>query len=72
MASVLLSYFGGFTEDELAMLRVYGKNASKTDKLFIKQIKAVKESGDAALKELSYKCGSFLDKLAALRKNQDL
>lgn len=72
MASVLLSYFGGFTEDELAMLRVYGKNVSKTDKLFIKQIKAVKESGDAALKELSYKCGSFLDKLAALRKNQDL
>ena len=72
MASVLLSYFGGFTEDELAMLRVYGKNASKTDKLFIKQIKAVKESGDAALKELSYKCGSFLDKLAALRKKSRL
>lgn len=72
MASVLLSYFGGFTEDELAMLRVYGKNASKTDKLFIKQIKAVKESDDAALKELSYKCGSFLDKLAALRKKSRL
>lgn len=72
MASVLLSYFGGFTEDELAMLRVYGKNASKTDKLFIKQIKAVKESGDAALKELSYKCGSFLDKLATLRKKSRL
>lgn len=72
MASVLLSYFGGFTEDELAMLRVYGKNASKTDKLFIKQINAVKESGDAALKELSYKCGSFLDKLAALRKKSRL
>ena len=72
MASVLLSYFGGFTEDELAMLRVYGKNASKTDKLFIKQIKAVKGSGNAALKELSYKCGSFLDKLAALRKKSRL
>ena len=72
MASVLLSYFGGFTEDELAMLRVYGKNASKTDKLFIKQIKAVNESCDAALKELSYKCGSFLDKLAALRKKSRL
>lgn len=72
MASVLLSYFGGFTEDELAMLRVYGKNASKTDKLFIKQIKAVKESGDAALNELSYKCGSFLDKLSALRKKSRL
>lgn len=37
MAAVLLSYFGGFTEDELAVLRIYGKNRS--DRLFIKQMK---------------------------------
>ena len=36
MAAVLLSYFGGFTEDELAVLRIYGKNRS--DRLFIKQM----------------------------------
>ncbi len=37
MAAVLLSYFGGFTEDELAVLRIYGKQ-HETDKLFIKQM----------------------------------
>ncbi len=55
MAAVLLSYFGGFTEDELAMLRIYGKQ-HETDKLFIKQMQKLvqdvcDEGGKAALSE---------------------
>lgn len=78
MASVMLSYFGGFTEDELAMLRVYGKKDPKTDKLFIKQMQAAKEKCDDDSKEdddvrkLADKCGNFLDKLSELRKKSRL
>ena len=41
MAAVLLSYFGGFTEDELADLRVYGKKSAGADRLFVKQMQSL-------------------------------
>lgn len=51
MAAVLLSYFGGFTEDELAGLRIYGKGRAKSDRLFIKQMQLLLEEFSEELSE---------------------
>ena len=42
MASVLLSYFGGFTEDELCKIRISGKKYSQ--KFLIRQMKSIAEN----------------------------
>ena len=53
MAAVLLSYFGGFTEDELADLRVYGKKSAGADRLFVKQMQSL--INDAEIKDTDKK-----------------
>ena len=63
MASVLLSYFGGFTEDELCKIRISGKKYSQ--KFLIRQMKSIAENED---EDCDYKkCSAFIDKLNALR-----
>ena len=80
MAAVLLSYFGGFTEDELADLRVYGKKSAGADRLFVKQMQSlikdttIKDTDENAekLSALSDKCEAFLDKLKVWREKSRL
>ena len=55
MASVLLSYFGGFTEDELCKIRISGKKYSQ--KFLIRQM--------GSIAAVSY---THLDKLVAFAK----
>ena len=63
MASVLLSYFGGFTEDELCKIRISGKKYSQ--KFLIRQMGSIAENED---EDCDYKkCSAFIDKLNALR-----
>ncbi len=63
MASVLLSYFGGFTEDELCQIRISGKKYSQ--KFLIRQMRSIAENED---EDCDYKkCSAFIDKLNALR-----
>lgn len=82
MAAVLLSYFGGFTEDELADLRVYGKKSAGADRLFVKQMQSLikdteikdtdKKENAEKLSALSDKCEAFLDKLKVWREKSRL
>ena len=65
MAAVLLSYFGGFTEDELADLRVYGKKSAGADRLFVKQMQSLikdTEIKDTDKKENAEKLSALSDR----------
>lgn len=87
MAAVLLSYFGGFSEDDLAALRIYGNKGNHN--LFINQmkqlVKNVQEQSENCDEEtqsgnlmterelqLAAKCREFLDNLNALRNKSRL